>query len=56
MPFLEDAKAAGEEAARDAFGLLSRTSKPPPTWAHGRKVTIPSMAQVPQQHSKEPPK
>jgi hypothetical protein len=56
MSFLDEARAAGEEGAKNAFGLLSRTSKPPPTWAHGRKVTISSMAQTTQQHAKEKPK
>jgi hypothetical protein len=34
------------DAALSAFGLLHGTPLPPPTWAHGRKITIPSMSQV----------
>lgn len=49
MSFLEAVKRAGEEHAREHFGL-SRTDKPPPTWAHGRKITIPSMTEQPQKH------
>lgn len=46
MNWQDLAKQAGQEDALSAFGLLHLTSKPPPTWAHGRKVTIPSMQQI----------
>ena len=54
MTLASRAKQAGQNAALDAFGL-TRTEKPPPTWAHGRKVTIPSMAQVACKHDQEKP-
>lgn len=37
---------AREQGAAAARSLLNLTDKPPPTWAHGRRVTIPSMTQV----------
>jgi len=42
-------KQAGEDDAKEHFGL-SKTDKPPPTWAHGRKVKIPSMVQEDMKH------
>jgi hypothetical protein len=49
VSYLELAKKAGEDAAKEEFGL-NKTDKPPPQWAHGRKVTIPSMTQKTMKH------
>lgn len=53
MTYLEHMKRAGEEAAKKQFGLCS-TDKPPPTWAHGKKVTIGSVVERPARGDKKP--